>query len=253
MKILISIIGLMWCALGQAYASSDTDVIKQHYPQEVVAAEKLKMALTSNDQEIVADMIRYPLLRSRPLAPIRDRTEFLKHWQDYFDAVTSTQLIGAELNEFGWRGVALGNGDVWFQGSHITALNVETEQDRESQRAAAFSDTQEIHPVAQGFDRILFACETSTAHLRVQGYNDTVQLYGWKRDKKLTSMPSIIAKGEYPGFQGSGGNASYNFASTKATYKVMVTRICGEDCNHYFITSHDTPEEHREPCTETPR
>jgi len=250
MKKILKIIVLIVFSSG-AFADDPYEV----WPEEVAASEKLKQALRANDRKAVAAMIAYPMARQNPLLEIRDKKEFLANWDDYFDAQTTAEVLAAKPQDFGWRGMALGDGDVWFINNKITAINIRTKHYAKTYEAAVAEDNSELNPIARGYKYLSFACDTGDLHLRIHEYGGKDQrLYAWSDKHNLSETPKLeLKKSGIWEFQGSGGNLTHQFTDGALRYEIEETRLCGEDCNHYFVTYRDNREVGREKCDEKSR
>ena len=222
------------------------------WPEEVAASEKFKSALRKNDRQAVAGMIQYPLDRKKPLLTIRDEKEFLANWEDYFDETNIAEVLADKPEDFGWRGMALGGGNVWFNGDKINAINLQTEHYQQTLKTAIKEDNEKLNPLAKNYTALAFACDTAHMHIRVQEHGKgDLRLFGWSRKGALRDTPLFTLKSGSWEPQGNGGNAIYVFNSDALKYEVQETHLCGEDCNHYLVTSRKGEQISREQCNET--
>ncbi len=205
------------------------------YAADCAAAAKLKKALRANDRRAVAHMIDYPLQRELPLRPITNAGAFLKHWDEYFDAVTAKEIIDQKPEQYGWRGIALVNGMVWFKDGRIISINSDADAYKAALAAAKRVEARKLYADAQGYDRIEQQCNTKTLHVRVQKHGDDLRYFAWKRGAPLSGKPQLELKNGTFEDAGSDGGAVLTFKTGDFTYQVdNGAGICGEDCNSYL-------------------
>ena len=75
-------------------------------------------AFKSNNKVNISKLVSYPLQREYPIPPIDDEQQFIARFNDVFDQgllnSITTSDIGKDWSAVGWRGIMLGNGDVWL-------------------------------------------------------------------------------------------------------------------------------------------
>ncbi|MBG1230846.1 hypothetical protein [Aestuariivirga litoralis] len=205
------------------------------YAADCAAAAKLKTALKSNDRQTVANLIDFPLQRVSPLPPIRNAKEFLVHWDEYFDAVTTKQLLDEKPSQYGWRGIAMVNGMVWFKEGRITAINENTAAAEKALKDAKEGEAKALYPAARGYDRLVQHCSTKTLQVRAQKHGDDLRYFAWKRGAPLSGKPQLALRNGTYEDAGSDGHATLTFKNNGYTYQLdNGAGICGEDCNSYL-------------------
>lgn len=107
--------------------SARADGAKSIYAAEFQAAKRFQKALKYNDRNAIAGMVAYPVERDYPLPPIRSAGEFLFRWNEIFDKANTNALLRSVPKDVGWRGVALANGLVWFNGGKLIATNLQSD------------------------------------------------------------------------------------------------------------------------------
>ena len=235
---------------AQAVASSDqTENNDPAYVADYSAASKLKEALKAHDRQAVASLITYPLNREKPLAPIRNSKEFLAHWDEYFDPTSTAQVLAADPEQFGWRGIALTGGIVWFAGGHIASFNLETNASTRTANDARKLDSKRLYVSAQGYDRIMFQCNTKTFNIRTQYHGEDLRYFAWKKGMALSTKPELELTGGTYDPQGTGGNYNLIFKKMDYTYQLEVGHtLCGEDCNDYLTVLRGTKRISHQAC-----
>ncbi len=220
------------------------------YAKDCAAAAKLKAALKVDDRQAVAVLIEYPLQRDLPLHPIANSKEFLKHWDEYFDAVTTKEIIDQKPEQYGWRGIALANGMLWFNNGRVISINSEAAAYKQALEDAKHVETVALYPDAQGYDRIEQQCNTKTLHVRVQRHGEGLRYFAWKRGAPFSSRPELELKDGTAEESGSDGHAVLTFKNAGFTYQLdNGLGICGEDCHSYLTVLKDGKQVARQVCT----
>ena len=224
------------------------------YAADYLAAKKLQSALRKNDRQAVAALVQFPLSNVKPLASIKNAREFLARWGESFDAVNTQALLTADAEQYGWRGIALLNGTVWFEKGKIRAINSQTAAYQNALQTAIKQDGARLYKSARGYDKITFECQTKKLYIRAQQHGDNVRYFAWTLGASLLTKPELdIAGGKYDP-QGTGGNFNLEFKNNGFTYNLMVGHyLCGEDCKDYLVVSEGDKQLSNEVCTEVNR
>lgn len=205
---------------------------------DFAAAEKLQTGLRDNDREAVAQLIEYPLRREFPLKSIANKVEFKVHWAEYFDTANIKTLIDAQAEQYGWRGIALANGRVWFAHGHVASIFTETAAGKEALADARKREAQTLYASARGYDSIAFQCNTAMLQVRAQRHGKDLRYFAWKTGVALSSKPQLELRGGVYDPQGTGGNFNLSFNSKGYAYQLQVGHnLCGESCNDYLIVT----------------
>jgi hypothetical protein len=207
-------------------------------PVEFQTAKIFQEALRANDKDAVASLIRYPLGREYPLPPLKSPADLISNWDDFFDAADTSAMITDKPEQMGWRGVMLGNGDVWFDGDSIVAINLRTKAYFKKFNEAKNKDFLTIHPSARGYQHVAVICSTSSKSIRIQEHIDGYHYFAWAKGADLLDRPMLTLKGTME-FQGSGGGATYTFENHGYSYVLDAPEICsgGPDCNTTLTVS----------------
>ncbi len=242
-------------AFAQTAASSDqTENSDPAYAADYAAANKLKEALKVQDRQSVAALNTYPLHREIPLPPIRNSKEFLAHWDEYFDSTSTAKVLAADAEKYGWRGIALTGGIVWFAGGHIANINLDTDASTKAGKDARMLDSKRLYPSAQGYDRIEFLCRTKTSNIRTQYHGEDLRYFAWKKRRALSTKPELALTGGTYDPQGTGGNYNLIFKTKDYTYQLEVGHNrCGEDCNDYLTVLKGSKTISHQVCASTSR
>ena len=220
------------------------------YAADYKAAAQMQQALKDNDRQTVVNLIHFPLIREQPLLPIASASEFLRHWDEYFDAPTIKTLLATKAEQYGWRGIAMANGMVWFANGRVQSINSGAAAYAVALTEAKVRESRSLYPAARGYDSIAFQCNTKVLHVRVQYHGEDLRYFAWKRGAKLSTKPALELKSGVYDAQGSGGNHTISFNYNGLVYQLVVTHICGEDCNNYLIVAKGEKAISRQVCKE---
>ena len=237
-------------SIGQTAATS-SEAQDTSYAKDYLAAKGLQAALKVNNRRAVAALVQYPLMREEPLSSIKNGKEFLKHWAEYFDSISTKAVLAANAEQFGWRGIALKDGLVWFNNGRISSINLQTTAYQKALQAAKRQDSNRLYASARGYDKITFQCRTQRLFIRVQQHGDGLRYFAWKNGANLLTKPELELTGGKYDAQGSGGNFDLEFKNEGFTYSVNVGHyLCGEDCNDYLVVLEGSKTQSSEVCTE---
>ena len=234
-------------------ASSAVQVTQEtfSYANDYRAAKKLHQALRNGDRRAVAALILYPLMRETPLNSIKNGKDFLKHWEEYFDSISTKAVLAASAEQFGWRGIALKDGMVWFNNGRIISINTQTAANQKALQAAKKQDNNRLYTSARDYDKITFQCRTKRLFIRVQQHGDDLRYFAWKNGADLLAKPELELRGGTYDAQGSGGNFDLEFKNDSFTYSLNVGHnLCGEDRNDHLVILEGSKIQSSEVCTE---
>jgi hypothetical protein len=218
-------------ATPAAHAQADDPT----YGADYQAADEFQNALKANDRGAVAALITYPLNREKPLTPIANAKEFLAHWDEYFDEASIKSLLDSKADQYGWRGIALANGTVWFANGHIASIFTETDVHKTAFKNASQIEGTKLYPTVRGYSKIAFQCSTKTESVRTQYHGKDLRYFAWKKGRALSSKPDIELRDGVYDPQGTGGNYNLIFKNKGYTYQLEIGQyLCGEDCNDYL-------------------
>ena len=89
-------------------------------------------AVKTKDPDNISVYISFPLRREAPIPPIINKQQFIKRFDEVFDNTLISKIINSDADkdwsQVGWRGIMLGNGDIWLNDSgRLIALNIQSE------------------------------------------------------------------------------------------------------------------------------
>lgn len=187
------------------------------YAAEFQAAKRFQKALKDNDRNAIAGMVAYPVERDYPLPPIKSAGEFLARWDELFDKANTNALLRSDPKDVGWRGVALANGLVWFNGGRLIAINLQSDLYLKKFEEAKSKEFLTLYAGARGYKKVAVQCDTPSKHIRIQEHDDGYHYFIWKKGRALSEKPELELKGEVE-YQGSAGNATYTFNNHGYSY-----------------------------------
>jgi hypothetical protein len=164
---------------------------------DVNAAKSLAQALDKGDKKAVAALFVYPIGRPLPLAPIRDAADFVKHWDELFDAKNTARILEAQEPVMaGWRGAMVGGGLIWIHEGKIFNSHLESEAGRAAFEAAKKADNAKLHPSVAGYDALELECTAPKQHLRVrvERFGKELTYAAWKDSAALSDTPQVVVK-----------------------------------------------------------
>ena len=250
--LLLFLLVLLFAQASFAETGKSSDVAQDPaYSKDYLAAKKFQLALEKNDRRIVANLIQYPLTRDQPLRPLKNSKDFLKHWDQYFDENTLATALAAKPEQFGWRGIALEGGIVWFNNGRISSINLQTKAYQAALSAAKKIDDRKLYVSARGYDQLTFQCRTKTHFIRVQRHGADLRYFAWKTPAMISTQPTLELNGGKYDAQGTSGNFILEFKNEGFTYNVDVGHnMCGEDCNDHLVVQQDSKIISSEVCAE---
>jgi len=96
------------------------DTIFGEHERYLAFFQQLKDSVVRDDRKAVAGLLNYPLdvFHGRRRTVVRSPVEFLKRYPEVFNENVIRAVKSQEANALfaNWRGVMLGNGQVWFSG-----------------------------------------------------------------------------------------------------------------------------------------
>ncbi|WP_233566037.1 hypothetical protein [Flavobacterium sp. 81] len=85
----------------------------------------------SDNKEVIADMILYPLEREYPIPDITDKADFVKRYDELFDSTLKNEISSSnpekDWSDMGLRGIMLNHGSIWMDvDGRLTAVNYQS-------------------------------------------------------------------------------------------------------------------------------
>ncbi len=245
----LTLIASAFLMLGCNQKSSNNTVATHEQPVDTTSKQTKQLDLTDEQTERVkiiielfkehnidkiSNQINYPLYRQYPIPPIKDKEAFKQRFNEVFDTVLINKIANSQLEQWsdvGWQGVMLDNGTVWlgYSDAVITAVNYQSELEKELRAALIAKDKENLHPSLKTFVSSTYKIQTRQYHIRIDELTNHQYRYAsWKMGEKESSKPDIILTDGEKVFEGSGGNHVFTFVNNNYTYKVY-RNILGEE------------------------
>lgn len=225
MKYFVLILTILFFFQVTPYALANQN--EDAYASDFQTADLLKAALNENNRAAVADLVFYPFEREYPLPPINSASDFLAHWDDYFDNNFIEAILKDTPSQMGWRGIQINSGMIWFKDGKVWKIHNRTEKFQKMFSEMKAKEAENIHPSARGYSKLVVQCSTETKLLRIQEHKDILSYYVWKKGTDLSRAPELTLSGERV-FDGSGGNSRFIFKNTAYTYELSLPVLCEE-------------------------
>lgn len=190
----------------------------------------------TNDREKIADNVSYPLKREYPLPEIKNKAEFLKRFEEVFDArfvdmiTKSDPLKEDDWIAMGYRGIMMGTGSIWldYDGT-LLAVNYQSGYETKKMADLIVLEKKTLHPSISKFFKPVVILKTAKYRIRIDDMGQGQYRYAsWKVNSAMNEKPDlVIENGEFfP--DGSGGNHHFTFKNGKYIYECGITPL-GED------------------------
>jgi hypothetical protein len=176
----------------------------------------------------------FPLGRNYPIPAIADANDFIARFNDVFDSTLIKMIAESnpaiDWSEVGWRGIMLGNGQVWLEDDGtLKAVNYQSAFEKQKKSELIARDKAQLHESLRQFSVPLYLLETKTYRIRIDEITPGNYRYAsWKLDKPMSDKPDLVINGGKLEHRGSGGNHDITFKKGQFTYVCDII-ILGED------------------------
>jgi hypothetical protein len=175
-------------------------------------------------KEAVAGMIKYPFGREYPIPTIKNKAEFVKRYDQIFDATLKNKIIKSnpakDWSEMGWRGIMLNQGDIWMDtDGRLMSINYQSQFEKDLKEKLIAGEKGKLNPVLAKFKEPVSILETSKFRIRIDDLgNDNYRYASWSLKQSMSEKPDlIITNGKFIQ-DGTGGNHSYEFKKGNYIY-----------------------------------
>ncbi len=188
-------------------------------------------AVKSGNIEKLSSKIRYPLNRTYPIPPIKNKQEFVKRYKEVFDDNLTKKIVNskveADWNDVGWRGIMLLNGELWLDtDGKLIAINHQSRLEAKEQARLINVDKSSLHPSISNFTQPVLIFETAQYRIRIDDLGSNNYRYAsWPIKSKMSDKPKLILTNGKFTPDGSGGNHNYQFKSGDYLYTCFITVI----------------------------
>lgn len=206
--------------------------LKQEYQKFV---KSFIANIKSNNKEGVATFISFPLGREYPIPAVKNKTDFIKRYDQIFDATLKKEIINSnpakDWSEMGWRGIMLGQGDIWMDTTgKIITINYQSQAEIDFKNKLISSEKVKLHPSIATFKAPVYVLETSKFRIRIDDLgNDNYRYASWSIKKPMSEKPDlVISNGKWIS-DGSGGNSHFEFKKGAYLYECYIIVIGTSD------------------------
>lgn len=226
-KILYSILVILLCVNNML--SQDLKPEYQKFIKSFIDNVK------NNKKEAVAAMIRYPLSRENPIPSVKNKAEFLKRYDQIFDAVLKNEIIKSDpvknWSEVGWRGIMLNQGTIWFEtDGKLKSINYQSKAEEALKDKLIAAQKGKLHSSIANFKAPVYILETSKFKIRIDDLGKQNYRYAsWSAKQAMSEKPDlVITNGEWIP-DGSGGNSHFNFKKGNFLYRCDINVLREKD------------------------
>jgi hypothetical protein len=181
--------------------------------------------IKSGNKDAIADMVSYPLKREYPIPDVRDKSDFIKRFDEIFDTTLKNEIIKSDpakdWSDMGWRGIMLNQGNVWmdFDG-RLTSVNYQSQAETDLKKKLIAAQKKELDSSIAFFQKPICILETTKFRIRIDNLgNENYRYASWSIDKAMNTKPDLIIYRGNLVVEGSGGNHQYEFKKENFTYE----------------------------------
>jgi hypothetical protein len=189
----------------------------------------------SNNKEGVAGFISFPLRRDNPIPNVKNKTDFIKRYDQIFDTALKNEIIKSDpakdWSEVGWRGIMLNQGTVWIDtDGKLISINHQSEYEKNFKKKLIASEKVKLHPSIAKFKAPEYILETSKFRIRIDDLgNDNYRYASWSGKKSMSEKPDlVITNGKWIP-DGSGGNNYFDFKKGDYLYRCYIIALGTKD------------------------
>jgi len=222
-KINVFIIGLIFCS---SFVSGQD--LKPEYQKFI----KTFISNVKNDKkEAVANMISYPFKREYPIPTIKNKTEFIKRYNEIFDVDLKTEISKSnhakDWSEVGWRGIMLNQGTVWFDTEgRLISINHQSKLEKDLKTKIIAKDKAKLHSSMAKFKAPECVLETSKFRIRIDDLGNNVYRYAsWSIKKQMSEKPDLVITNGKVIMDGNGGNHRFEFKKGEYAYECHISPL----------------------------
>lgn len=196
----------------------------------------------SNNKNGVAAFISFPLGREYPIPVVKNKADFIKRYDQIFDATLKKEIINSnpakDWSEMGWRGIMLGQGDIWMDTTgKIITVNYQSQTEKDLKNKLISSEKGKLHSSIATFKAPVYVLETSKFRIRIDDLgNDNYRYASWSIKNPMSQKPDlIITNGKWIS-DGSGGNSHYDFKKDAYLYECYIIVIGTDDSPPAYLS-----------------
>ena len=203
-----------------------------------------------NDRkEVVAEAIKYPLRRENPIPSIKNKTEFVKRYDEIFDTKLKTEISQSnpakDWSEVGWRGIMLNQGTLWMDtDGKVFSIIYQSKVENDIKSKLIASEKSKLHPSITKFKEPQIIIETSKFRVRIDDLgNDNYRYASWSVKQLMSEKPDLIITNGKWFHDGTGGNNHYDFKKGNFLYQCYITVLGTKDSAPASLTIYQNGRE----------
>jgi hypothetical protein len=189
----------------------------------------------------LSNKIKYPLNRTYPIPPIKNKQEFTKRYREVFDDELTKKIINSkpltDWSDVGWRGIMLLNGELWLDtDGKLIAVNHQSKLETKEQARLIDVEKNKLHPSILNFKQPVLVFETAQYRIRIDDLGKRNYRYAsWPLKSKMSDKPSLVlSNGQYEP-DGSGGSGNFIFKSGVYGYTCFISARGENNALGYLI------------------
>lgn len=181
----------------------------------------------------LSEKVSYPFRREYPIAKIKNKQEFIKRYNELFDATLikkiATSNPSTDWSKMGWRGFMLLNGVVWLDyDGKLIAVNYQSEYEAKTRLHLINAEKNNLHESLKEFKQPICILETAKFRIRIDEMNNGNYRYAsWGLNNKMADKPDLIINNGTFIREGTGGNHTYEFKNGNYKYHCSII-VLGE-------------------------
>jgi hypothetical protein len=184
--------------------------------------------IKNQKREKLADRVSYPLSREYPMPDVKNQQEFLKRFDEIFDAQLIKKIANStpasNWSAVGWRGIMLDHGDVWLSyDGKLTGVTYHSKAEKTKRAQLIKQEKESLYPAIRDFVAPRQILETPTYRIRIDDLGDFNYRYAaWPLKSKMSDKPDLVIENGELVFEGSGGNHYYEFKKDGLIYNCAI-------------------------------
>lgn len=209
---------LLFCCIGFMRA-------QEAKTEGQIFVKKFIGLIKNGEKEALADLTVYPLQREYPITDVNSKADFIKRFDEIFDADLKNKIIKSDAkkdwSDMGLRGLMFNGGSIWLDiDGRLTAVNYQSKFETNLKSKLIAAQKKELDPSIAFFQTPICILETSKFKIRIDNLgNKNYRYASWSSDKKMSEKPDlVIYQGELV-VEGIGGNHQYEFKKDNFTYE----------------------------------
>ncbi len=191
------------------------------------AMEKALAALKAKDRAALAQIIRYPYLRPKPLSALVNAEAFLQGYSEFFNEAAEKEAIRGLERDLKLKNVR-GTGRLQFAAGKIVAMEPIAKVRDALVKKAEHADLAQLNVLAKGYDELVFDCKTEERHVRLERFKEVYKIFVWKKGETLSEVPEVAIAVRK--MSGSAGIVTYQFTLGEGAHELSDNKpVCSDE------------------------